>query len=346
MSRIHVRGPMCIANVPDTWIKDGTSSLAPNVPSGPIRGIEEILAQRGVHDPDKLATNQFISQVLKSVDGIDGLTDAAVQLQFGILEPLDLRGISSETGIVTVVKIKVDAADKRSWWEKWRGVVLSCGAATAGGVATALSCGATPFTAGASTPVCVASWVGTGASATQCGLAIGKETNEDFQEYVQTDDGQWVNNLDIALDFVSLGVGVASLPNALKAGSQAWKASKYANVLSKVDKGKLTKSLAQIEKAMGEMPKVRQLFEAGLQSAKINPAGKTALTNNIIKRMIPHAIKVLRKEQVENLTAVVGASLSTWGSSYGGVGSKESGIIKIGKESIEIVVEQYLMPEQ
>jgi hypothetical protein len=202
----------------------------------------------------------------------------------------------------------------------------------AGAVATAVSCGATPLTAGAATPVCVASWVGTGATATQCGLAVAKETSTEFAEYVESDDGDWINYADLALDLLSLGVGVASLPGVLKSGSKMMKTSKYAKFLQNADKGKLTKVLRKVEKLHSDLGNLSKYLDRGLEIA--NPANKTLLTNNIIKRMLPHMTKQLRRDRLEFLTASLSFALTSFSSLQGGVGSREWGLLKLSRISV------------
>ena len=191
---------------------------------------------------------------------------------------------------------------------------------------------------GASAPVCIASWVGTSASSAQCVLATTKVLSDDFASYLETEEGHWINYVDISLDLISLGVGVASVPNALRSTSSVYRMSRYSRHLSRVDKGKLVKTLARVEGLLGDMPEIRRMFEMGLKLT--NPAGKTQLTNNIIKRMLPKVRHEIRRRTLQDLSAIIGATLSSVGSVRGGVGSESWGVLR----NVKIEIYQLLDP--
>jgi hypothetical protein len=280
-------------------------------------------------DADRDGARRFMAQMKQSVDEVEELKGAGILLEIEGATPLLLRESEHKSGLATYVRVEaaLSSVAQKSWWDQWSGVVLNCGATAAGAVATAVSCGATPFTAGAAAPVCVASWVGTTATGAQCGLAVAKETSPEFAEYIKSDDGEWINYADLALDVISLGVGVASLPGALKSGSKLLKTSKYTKYLKNADKGKLTKVMAKMEGDLGNLTKYLDKGMKGVKGA--NPAAKTALTNNIIKRMLPHVTKQLKRDQLEFLSSSISFALTSAASNQGGVGSKGWGVLKL-----------------
>ena len=316
----------------DSVIPQGTRLVLPAEP----RVATSLLSERD-------GVRRAILEIQKNVDMVPPLTGAGIVLEFPGVDPLLLRNTRSADGYETWVRLTVELPvparpESLGFWDRWSDSAITCGATLFGAGATALSCGATPFTAGASTPVCVASWVGTSASGAQCVMATAKVLSDDFAEYVESDDGHWVNYVDISLDLISLGVGVASLPNALKSTSNVYRMSKYSRYLSRVEKGKLMKTMKRVEELLGEMPEIRNMFEKGLRLA--NPAGKTELTNNIIKRMLPRVRYELRRRTVQDLSAIISATLSSVGSTRGGVGSESWGLLK----SIRVEIYQFLDP--
>jgi hypothetical protein len=118
-----------------------------------------------------------------------------------------------------------------------------------------------------------------------------------------------------------------------------YKLSKYSKYLGQVNKSKLAKTMAQLEKIFADMPELRAMFEKGLKLS--NPARRTTLTNNIIRRMLPHVRYDLNRRQVENLSALVGAALSAAGSNAGGVGSEAWGVIK----NVRLEIYQFMSAE-
>ncbi len=288
----------------------------------------------------KLDGMRAIDSILKAIDGDKDLSGAGVILEMAGAEPLRIRESDHPSGKPTdvIVKMSFATANKdNSWWTKWSGAVLNCGGTALGVVGTAVSCTAAPVTGGLSAPACYLSVVGTVGSATQCSLAVAKATNEEFAEYVQTEDGKWIDNVDIGLDLMSLGLGVGMLKSAVKSGSSALKASKYASLLGKTDKGKLLKTLEKLEKLQAEYGDLRKLLERGVVLK--NPAKKAQLTNNIIRRMLPLTTKQINRELVESLSTVIGTVLSIQSSHSEGVIGKLEGL------KIEIEVQQYVPDE-
>ena len=309
------------------------------LPSEPSVATIELLG----NSPEQDRIRRSILEIQRNVDMVPPLRGAGIVLVLPAVEPLLLRNAPWVDACQTWIRLSVEIpvasrVRSESWWNRWSDSAITCGAAAFGVGATALACGATPFTAGASAPVCIASWVGTSASGAQCVLATTKVLSDDFAAYVETEDGRWINHVDVSLDLISLGVGVASVPNALKSTSSVYRMSRYSRYLSRVDKGKLVKTMARVEGLLGEMPEIRRMFEMGLKVS--NPAGKRQLTNNIVKRMLPKVRSEIRRRTLQDLSAIIGATLSSVSSARGGVGSESWGILR----NVKVEIYQLLDP--
>lgn len=289
------------------------------------------------------SARRAMDSIFTHIDSTEELRGAGIELVLPSSDPITLRQPTrKDGGLSTWVRIIVPLSEvgqqAKSLWQTYKGAFINCGAMFGSGVGAILSCSATKFTAGASLPVCVTMWTGTVASGAQCGLALSKSWSPAFEEYLKTDDGQWVNYVDIGLDILSLGAAAATLPSALKSGSKLLEASKYYRYMSQVDKGKLIKTMTRIEAIHEEMANLRKMFEVGLKIS--NPAGKTTLTNNIVKRMMPLVFKELSRQKIAHLSGMIATALTGLASSEGGIGDESWGVIR----NVSIEIYQFLEP--
>ena len=293
---------------------------------------------------------RVIESIFKAIDGDKDLKGAGVILKMAGEkpttadgEPLRLRESDHASGLPTdvVVTISLAVSSKDDgWWGKWSGTILNCGGLALGVVGTAVSCSAAPITGGITAVPCGLAAVGTAGSAVQCTLAVGKLNDQDWAT------NETAELVDIGLDLMSLGLGIGMLKNAVKTGSSALKASKYASILEKTDKGKLIKTLERLEKLQADFGDLKKLLENGVKLEKVsaavlraNPTKKMQLTNNVIRRMLPLATKQINRELRENLSQVIGTGLSLWSSHRDGV------IDKFESLKIDIEIHQFVLGE-
>ena len=135
------------------------------------------------------------------MDDIPELKGAGLILKFPVGDPFLMRPSDHPSGLRTYVVFDYylpPPPETKSWWGTWNGVILNCGGAVLSGMTCGASIAAEPGTAGAATPVVIWSCGVAAAGTTQCLLSVGKVASNDFDEYVQSTDGQWINTLDLA----------------------------------------------------------------------------------------------------------------------------------------------------
>jgi len=273
-----------------------------------------------------------IKGILSEVDNEPTIRGAAVVLRFENGQTYLLRNSSHKSGLQTAVVADITTpvpADERSWWERWNGVVLNCGGAAVSWTAVGLSLTTVVPSLGGSTPLLVLSVTSATATSAQCGLAVAKESSSEFQDYVQSPDGQWVNVADVALDLISLAGGVSGAIGAVKSGGTLFKTSKYAKMLDAERKGKVLKTLQRIEQQEKDLKYFRAALDRLKAAGKVaDPAGR-GISNNLLKRGLPYMTKSLKKETLSKLGDTVASATSTVSSYYGGVGSRNLGIVKV-----------------
>lgn len=279
-----------------------------------------------------------MNKILTKVDTDPELKGAGVVIKFPSGQTFQLRQSNHRSGLETVVVAEIsmpEPADQRSWWERWNGVVLNCGGAAISWAAVGLSTAAEVPSLGSATPLVVLSYTSAVATTAQCTLAVAKETNSDFREYVET-DGQWIDYADIALDAISLAGGVGGAINAVRSSSTLIATRKYAKYLNAQRKGKLLKTLQKIEKHDKDLVYFRNALQKLKATGKVaDPAGR-GISNNLLKRTLPYVTNSLRKETIAGIGDAVSGAAATTSSYYGGVGPKNLGLVKV---SISILQE-------
>jgi hypothetical protein len=279
-----------------------------------------------------VAGYQACQKILDAVDAMPELKGAGVVLQVPGGDAIELRSPDHQSGFATYVHAQITFAqpgDERTWWQRWNGVVLNCGGAAISWFGVGASGLAEIPSVGTSTPLLVVSITAATATSAQCGLAIAKETSPEFQEYVQSADGQWINILDITLDVISLAGGVAGAVAAVRSGGALLKTSKYASQLEKLPKGQLLKYLEKVEKVEKDLGYFRSALDKAIKAGKVADPVSRKISNNLLKRALPIMTKSLKREVYASLANVVGQALSTFSSYYGGVGSKGWGLVRI-----------------
>ncbi|MCB9917397.1 MAG: hypothetical protein H6832_03245 [Planctomycetes bacterium] len=280
---------------------------------------------------DVAAGQSVLDKIFREVDSSPELKGAGIVLVLPGAEPLQCRKSDHPSTLETwvVFELQVTGPEaERTWWESWNGIILNCGGAAISWAGVGLSAAAEIPSAGTSTAVLVVSYAAATATTTQCGLAIAKETSDDFGEYVQSADGQWINSLDMALDVVSLFGGAAGAVKAVKGGSRLLKTSKYANELSKIPKGTLLKQLERLKKLDEDLSYFRAAVDQAIRSRKVLDPAARVFSNNLLKRTLPFITKSLQREKLASLADVVATAFSTTSSYYGGVGSEARGLVK------------------
>lgn len=282
------------------------------------------------------STNQarhIIATVCNEIDKRSELKGAGVILHLPESDPILVRESDHASQLGTYVKIIVEVKTsmpplERSWWQRWNGVILNCGGAVVSWGAVALSSAAEVPSVGAATPLVVLSWTAATATTAQCGLAIAKESSDDFAEYIQSDDGEWINTADIVLDIVSLAGGISGAKNAISSGSKLLSKSKYAAQLGKVPKGSLMKHLQRLEKLDADISYFNGAVKQLVATGKVADPAARGLSNNIVKRALPMITKSLNKEMLAGLGDAISGTMATISSSYGGAGSENFGLVK------------------
>ncbi len=265
-----------------------------------------------------------IKAILTEVDKSPELRGAAVVLQFPGKQTYQLRKSQHASGLETVVVAEIEIAepaDERSWWERWNGVVLNCGGAVVSWGSLGFSLAAEVPSLGTSTPLVVMSAMSAASTTAQCGLSVAAETNEDFQNFIQSEDGHYVEMADVVLDFISLAGGVGGAVAAVRSGGKLMNTSKYAKYLTAEGKGRLLKSLTRLEKAEKDLVYFREAVKKLVKSEKIS--------NNIIKRSLPMITSSLNKEKLSVIGDVVAYAASVTSSYHGGVGPSGYGAVKV-----------------
>jgi hypothetical protein len=289
-------------------------------------------------DDFALAGRRSLNQITAAVDRVPELRGAGVILQVPGGQPIQIRPSNHASGLDTYVLAKISVVAPQAeegWWDRWNGVVLNCGGAAVSWLGVAASGAAEIPSAGASTPITVAAYVSATTTSAQCGLAIAKESSDDFRDYVKGPDGQWVNYADMLLDVISLAGGTAGAVAAVKDGGKAYKLSKYASELDKLPKGQILKSLERLEKAQQDLGYFRRALAEAIATEKVaDPAGR-AISNNLLKRALPIVTKSLRMEVLSALGSEISLAISTVSSGYGGVGSKGWGVVKVTIEVLQ-----------
>jgi hypothetical protein len=325
-------GPMCTTN--GNYIDFDTLNLQLSPLPGPVCGYNEMQSRVDRPSPrgGDEAGRRALNTILDAVDQNAELKGACVVLKFPIGDALWLRESAHASGLATIVLADIQLsqpAQQQTWWDKWNGVVLNCGGAAISWVGVGASAAAEIPSVGTSTILLYASVVGATSTTAQCGLAVAKVSSEDFQEYVQSKDGQWINTADIVLDVISLGGGLAGAVSAVRGGGALLKVSRYAEELEKLPKGKLLKMLVRLEKTEKELDYFRQGLAKAIKMGKVADPASRGISANLLKRALPIMTSSLKKEVISSLASVVGQALSTWSSYYGGVGSKNLGIVRI-----------------
>ena len=289
--------------------------------------------------PPEVIARGVIKDIANAIDKVPDLKDAGILMQLPDSPPILLRSSNHFSRLKTYVLIKVvspSQKDKSSWWDKYNGVLLNCGAAVASWAGVIFGAGASIPSAGSSISITLLTLGSAAATTAQCGLAITKTSSEKFSEWLETSDGEWINILDIALDIASLAGGIKSAILVVKNGSALIKRSRYAKYLQQIPKGTLLKTLGKMEKSGKDISffreSVEQLSKNSQIIQKIDPANISSikgLTNNIFKRSLPYIAKQIDTEKVVMLSDSIATSLSGLSSYYGGVGSKNLGVIKV-----------------
>ena len=311
-------------------VRDGTMCV---MPASSPADLSNEPAQCIADQDGSAAMTLVVEKIISAVDGVEELNGSGIVLQVPGNDPLLLTPPSHPSGLDTYVVATVEPSaavqQEQSWWDRWNGIVLNCGGAAISWGGVGVEALAEPLTLGGVTPLMVLNIAGATATSAQCGLAVAKMSSNDFAEYIQGPDGQWINTADVLLDVVSLVGGVAGAAQAIRSGSKLLKASKYAAVLEGSSKGTLVKKLAQLEKMEGDVEYIRKLFGVALKKGLVqDPVGRL-FSNNLLKRALPLIVKQLRGEVIAGLASVIGQAISTASSAYGGSGSRNLGLVKI-----------------
>jgi hypothetical protein len=306
---------------------EGTMCLAQSPTPG--IGSEDIGICLDDGEPVVNPVESAMKRIFDSVDAIPQLRDAGVAIRFPGGEPLLLRDSDHKSGLDTYVMAEVSAADTRTWWERWNGVVLNCGGATLSWGSVVLSSAAELPSAGASTPLVVLTYSAAMATSAQCGLAIAKETSTGFQEFVKGPNGKVVDVADIVLDVISLAGGIAAAANVVRSGSALLSTSKYAAELEQLPKGQLLKQLDRLEKAQKDVGYLRELFDRTIQLEKVADPAARKLSSNLLKRALPLITSQLKNELIRGLSDTISSAMSTASSYYGGVGIRNLGALRL-----------------
>jgi hypothetical protein len=270
-----------------------------------------------------------MQKICLSVDSVPELQGAGVAIQFIGSDPIFIRESSHKSSLPTYVVVQVSAENEgESWWGHWNGIILNCGGFLLSAGSSVVSTAGELPSLGAATPVMLLSYSATVATEVQCGLAIAKETDW-FQQIVKGPNGEIVDYADVVLDVISLFGGIADAYEAVKAGSKALEASKYANELTNVSKSDLVKTLGRLEKAQKNVSYLREIFENTIKEGKVLDEAGRGISNNLLKRALPFITSQIRKEIISKLMTDISYAMSLVASGYGGVGPHGLGLIKV-----------------
>ena len=308
--------------------------LPPKQAFGKRQGINsETLRQSETPSPTEnlLAATTALENIKTEVDKIPELKGCSIILQFPDGKLFQLRTSNHSSGLEThlVAKLEIpEPADEESWWDRWNGVILNCGGAAISWAGLAAASAAEVPSMGGATPLVILAYTSATATTVQCGLAIAKESSTDFQEFLETEDGKYVDYADVALDAISLAGGVGSAIALVKTG-KLLKTAKYGKMLNETRKGKLIKILQRIEQQEKDLKYFREAVAKLVQSGKVaDPAGRV-ISNNILRRSMPFITQSLKLESLAQLAELIGASAAVASSFYGGSGPRNLGLVKV-----------------
>src|SRR5690606_4051671 len=141
-----------------------------------------------------------------------------------------------------------------------------------------------------------------------CGIAIGKA--------IDPHGAPDTTDIELALDLTGLlhlGAGAAKL---VKYGPRVYKAAGQVGRLATVRKGRLVKTISQMEKAGHDLSYVRELLDQGARSSRTGLRSPT--TNNQIKHALKYATARISTEKLDHMITGITAALGTGGSFNGG----------------------------
>ena len=308
--------------------------LGPVTPSKSNRGAAGQLANPSVAGYASHPYTLF-GPVFDAVDAVAELRGAGVIVQFDNKHSQRLRPSNHESELETFVVLRPEAAisaaeirgDNRSWWDRHSEVVMSCGGASLAWASVGISAAAEGITLGASTIPMFLSYGAATGSSVQCAVAVKKELDPGFAQYLESDEGRWYNAVDIILDVISMADGVNSVRELVKAG-KIWKDGKIVGELNEVSKGKLLKLVDRLEKNGEDLTYFRQTVEEFTKKGKISdPAGR-GISNNILKRALPYLTRQIALKKLATIAKAISTVAAAVSSQQGGPGSMRFGVIR------------------
>lgn len=324
MARQHSVGRLDYDYDARTCIDDGTLALTDCAGPGPVGS-----------DPLSESAEHAVQSILRAVDFVPGLRGAGVAVQFPTESTYRLResrhASQRQTYVVAEAGLDVTALRRPepSWWDRWNEVVLNGGGAAISWTGGTLSAVGEIPGFGASTVYLVASGGAAGATTAQGGLSVAKETSDEFTKYVASENGRWINTIDIILDVLSVAGGVAGALSTVRTGSTLLKNARYAKYLDKMPRGRLLKALERLQNAEENLSYFRATLERVLRSGKIaHPAGRT-MSSDLLERALPHVVRQVRSESLSPLADAVSTAMATVADYHGGIGSESLGLVRV-----------------
>lgn len=259
-----------------------------------------------------------LKRATAAIDSIPELKGAGLILRTPGLVDVALRESDHASDVDTYVIAIITGPEGKTWWMKWGDVVLNCGGAvvSTGGLVAAAA-GEIP-SAGLDTPVTIVEAGVTSAAWGSCGLAVAKSTNENFAEYVETDDGKWVRYTDVILDIIGLADGVGGAVKLLKESDQVLKTTKYVKFLNSGRKGALIKNMEKLEKAGEDLTYLDELLQAAAKENEGVTLARSEWGNNLIRRSLVTVTAKLPYQKLSVLSRQLSDALTLISSTKGG----------------------------
>jgi hypothetical protein len=168
-----------------------------------------------------------------------------------------------------------------------------------------------------------------GASTAQGGLSVAKETSDEFTKYVASENGRWINTIDIILDVLSVTGGIDRALSTVRTGSALLKNARCAKYLDRMPKGRLLKALERLKDAEENLSYFRAALHRALRSGKIaHPAGHT-MSSDFLERALPHVVRQVRSESLSPLADAVSTAMATVAGCHGGIGPETFGLVRV-----------------
>lgn len=278
-----------------------------------IRNIKPHPQQKTSVEGYRAHGQKLYAPVFAAIDSIPELQGAGVILE---LSPTHIERLRPShhasrlqtyvvlTPYVTVHRIEVHK-ESPSWLQQHSESIINCGSAGLAWTGVGLSALAEGPSLGTSTVPMVLSYGAATASSVQCAVAIKKETDPGFAEYLQSKDGQWYNTFDVLADVISVADGAGSLKEVLKSG-KIWKDGKVLMELNETSKGQLLKAVTRLEKSGKDLSYFRNTVELLIKEGKVaDPAGRT-FSNNILRRALPYMTRQVTQRKLSTIVKAMG----------------------------------------